>query len=111
MAAAGIAHENIAKCLGTDGIDPKTMRLHFRRELDISRDQVTAVAMGKLVAAMNAGEAWAICFWMKCRAEWSERQRHEFVGAPGPDGRDTPATLVIEYVNKPYADRTPEPSS
>lgn len=101
MAAAGIHHENIAKCLGTSGIDPKTMRLHFRRELDISRDQITAVAMGKLFAAMNAGEAWAICFWMKCRADWSERQRHEVVGAPGAGGAPGPVLLEVRYTDAP----------
>lgn len=34
MARVGIVQEDIAKCIGTDGIAPKTLRKHFRKELD-----------------------------------------------------------------------------
>src|ERR1017187_249920 len=34
MASQGVPHETIALCLGKKGIDAKTMRKHFRRELD-----------------------------------------------------------------------------
>jgi hypothetical protein len=35
MTAAGIKQEDIAACIGTKGIDPKTLRKHFAHELSI----------------------------------------------------------------------------
>jgi hypothetical protein len=100
MSAAGIPHESIAKCLGTNGIAENTMRLHFRREIDTSRDLVTGMAMGQLVQAVSRGEAWAICFWMKCRAGWQERQVMEHTT---PEGT-APVRVDVRYVDKPYPD-------
>src|ERR1039458_6327455 len=61
LAALGAPHEDIARCLGEHGIDDKTMRKYFREELDTSLIKVKALAMSKVVAGMNAGEAWAAC--------------------------------------------------
>src|ERR1700674_3195674 len=36
MAACGIAHDAIARCIGTNGIAPKTLRRHFHHEFDAS---------------------------------------------------------------------------
>jgi hypothetical protein len=85
MSAAGIPHETIASCLGKNGIDDKTMRKHFRRELDISQYLVTGFAMSRLYAAIQAGEAWAVCFWMKCRAGFQETSAHRLVDSVGKD--------------------------
>ena len=41
MAATGFTHVAIAKCLGIRGIDEKTLRRHFRRELDTAADKAT----------------------------------------------------------------------
>jgi len=35
MAAYGVPEDEIARSVGERGIDPKTLRKHFRRELDI----------------------------------------------------------------------------
>jgi len=35
---------------------------------------VKALAMSQVVAAMNRGEPWAVCFFLKCRGGWRERQ-------------------------------------
>jgi hypothetical protein len=80
LAALGACHEDIARCLGDHGIDDKTMRKHFREELDTSLIKVKALAMSKVVAGMNAGEAWAVCFFLKCRAGW--REGHIIAGDP-----------------------------
>jgi hypothetical protein len=79
MSAAGVPHECIAAAI-RGGIDDKTLRKHFRAELDLARDQTTALAVGKLVRAIKRGEAWAICCWLKCRAGWSERQTLDVSG-------------------------------
>jgi hypothetical protein len=34
MAGYGMPHVDIARLITDDGIDPKTLRLHFRKELD-----------------------------------------------------------------------------
>lgn len=73
MVACGVKHEDIALCLGTAGIDDKTLRLHFRRELDIGIAKVNALCGQGIVRAMQAGEAWALCFWAKTRMGWREK--------------------------------------
>jgi hypothetical protein len=73
MAAAGFRHEAIARCLGTDGIDDKTMRLHFRQELDVSADKSSAMVATQVYKAAMRGEGWACRYWLNCRAGWKER--------------------------------------
>ena len=41
MAACGITHDEIARCLGTNGIAAKTLRRHFRLELKTALTQVS----------------------------------------------------------------------
>ena len=81
MAAAGIPQHNICQCLGTEGIAEKTLRKHFAREMETSPYMVTGFAMSKLFAAIQLGEAWAICFWLKTKAEF--RETHVLAGDPG----------------------------
>lgn len=73
LAVLGASHERIALCIGDKGVTAKTLRKHFRRELDVSLMQVEALAASKVVAAIQAGEAWAICFFLKCKAGWREK--------------------------------------
>jgi len=90
MVACGITQDDIAHCLGADGVAPKTLRLHFRNELDTEMTQVNALAGSQVIAAMKRGEAWACCFWLKCRAGWQETSAHRFVNE---QGRDRPFLL------------------
>ena len=83
MAAAGINHDSIAKCIGDKGIDANTLRKHFRRELDVSAEKSNALVATQVFKAAQRGEAWACCFWLKCRAGWKERQAIEHTGADG----------------------------
>lgn len=80
MAACGFSQPAIARCIGTDGIHEQTLREHFRRELDTSMD-LANLRIGQ-VAYQKAteGEAWAVCFWLKCRADWKERSVTEHEG-------------------------------
>src|SRR5208337_2049680 len=63
MASQGIPHETIALCLGTNGVDPKTLRKHFRRELDTAVAITNANIGTNVYKAAMRGEAWACCFW------------------------------------------------
>ena len=80
LAACGVSHKEIARCLGTDGIDEHTLYKYFRDELDTSLTKVKALAMSKVVMAMQAGEPWAVCFFLKCRAGWREKAEVELSG-------------------------------
>lgn len=83
MAASGFVHEAIARCLGKDGIDDKTMRKHFRAELDTASPKANATIANVLYQRATMGEAWAVCFWLKCRAGWREVQQVEHSGPGG----------------------------
>ena len=83
MAAAGIAQDTIARCIGARGIDEKTLRRHFRQELDTAVAKSNALVATQVLNAAQRGEAWACCFWLKCRAGWRERSAIEH---SGPDG-------------------------
>ena len=47
MTATGFTHEQIATCLGTKGIDPKTMRKHFSVELATAANKANAAVANK----------------------------------------------------------------
>ncbi len=73
MSGFGIPHDDIATLLE---IDPKTLRKHFRRELDRGSIEATAKVAQSLfnMATVDKNVAAAI-FWMKARAGW--REKHE----------------------------------
>jgi hypothetical protein len=83
MACGGFDQELIARCVGKEGITAKTLRKHFREELDTSEAKANAEAVGKLQEAIRRGEGWAICFRLKCRAGWRTTDKLEVSGADG----------------------------
>lgn len=87
LAAMGAPHKEIARCVGTRGISEPTLRKHFRRELDVSETEVRAMAMASIVKGLRNGEAWATCFYLKCKAGWKERTEldHRLVDRNGND--------------------------
>ena len=107
MVAAGIPCREICECLGQDGIDEETMRKHFRREIHISRNSVSAFAMSVVVNALKAGDMDAAKFWLRCRAGWKETERHEITGADGGPVRTAdvnPRELLIQALDGQPAD-------
>jgi hypothetical protein len=83
MAACGFTHEVIATCLGEKGIDKKTLYRYFRRELDIALANANTLIGSVAFQAAARGEAWAVCFWLKCRAGWTQTDRFEHSGPQG----------------------------
>lgn len=79
-ATVGTRQDSIARIIG---IDPKTLRLHYREELDNSKDQANAVIGGALFNKAKAGDTAAQIFWMKTRAGWKETAVVEHTGADG----------------------------
>ena len=95
MTAAGIKQEDIAPCIGATGIDPKTLRRHFHRELSIGVAKVNALCSQGIVRAMQNGEAWSLCFWAKARMGWREKStlEHQALDEHGRPMR--PGVIVI----------------
>lgn len=70
---------------GLVGIDPKTLRKHYRSELDHGHTKANArVAENLFKKATGEGREAVIAaiFWLKARAGWREVQRHEHAGVP-----------------------------
>lgn len=79
-ATIGTRQDVIADILG---IDDKTLRKHYREELDQSAAQANAVIGGALFNKAKAGDTAAQIFWMKTRAGWKETAVVEHTGPAG----------------------------
>ena len=69
MAAYGIPEADIARVLN---LDPKTLRKHYREELDLGETKANAQVAGYLFNAAKNGNVTAQIFWLKTRAKWRE---------------------------------------
>ena len=69
LAAYGIPEVDIS---GVVGIDPKTLRKHYREELDLGETKANAQVAGFLFNAAKNGNVTAQIFWLKTRAKWRE---------------------------------------
>ena len=90
-AAYGVAEVDVAKVVG---IDPKTLRKHYRDELDTGQIKATAkVAESLFRKATSDGpqSVTAAIFWLKTRAGWKETHVTEVGGMNGP-----PITLQLK---------------
>jgi hypothetical protein len=95
FAAYGVQQDEIAKYLE---IDPKTLRKHFRRELDTGSIEATSKVAQSLYKAAMGGNVGAAIFWMKARGGWREKHEIEHSG-PGGGAMITRIERVI--VDKP----------
>ena len=69
MAAYGIPETDIAAVLK---LDPKTLRKHYREELDLGHTKANPQVAGFLFNAAKSGNVTAQIFWLKTRARWKE---------------------------------------
>jgi hypothetical protein len=69
MAAYGIPEMDIAAVLN---VDPKTLRKHYREELDLGETKANAQVAGFLFNSARSGNVTAQIFWLKTRARWRE---------------------------------------
>jgi len=90
-ATIGTRHDVMADILG---IDAKTLRKHYRTELDHSLATANATVGGALFNKAKGGDTAAMIFWMKTRAGWRETNVTEVTGANGGpiQTQDVPAT-------------------
>ena len=81
MTACGIPQES--QCLVIrDGIDDKTLRKHFRHELDTAATKANTKVAGTLFNKAMSGDTTALIWWTKTRMKWSEKQEVEHTGDP-----------------------------
>lgn len=80
LAGFGLPQAQIAVLLGCD---PKTLRKHFERELEVGDAKATAKIAQTLFNKAVSGDTASLIFWMKVRAGWRETARVEL---SGPDG-------------------------
>jgi hypothetical protein len=80
MAGYGIPQEDIARRVG---IDPKTLRKHYRRELDTGATKANAKVAESLYQNATQGNVTAQIWWTKSRMGWSETKKTELTGGGG----------------------------
>lgn len=85
----GTTQETIASIIG---IDPKTLRKHYRAELDQSKAKANATIGGALFNKAKSGDTAAMIFWMKTQAGWRETQD---LNHTSEDGSMTPTRIEI----------------
>ena len=90
MAAYGIRQEEIACCLGLRS--PKTLRRHFREELDRAAPEANAmVAQSLFQQAISGKQTAATIYWLKTRAGWRE------TAASAPQSAELPPLIIMTY--------------
>lgn len=113
-AARGVRQEDIATMIGCDA---KTLRKHFRNELDLGMAEANAQVSGSLFDAAMDGNVTALIFWHKTRMKYREREGVEDP-TPGNDavsispvvilpdnGRDSGLTEALRKAQEKYFGR------
>lgn len=76
----GLPHEQIATLVG---IDDKTLRKHYRAELDLGKARANRQIAGKLFQKATSGDTTSLIWWTKTQMKWSETIKQEVTGADG----------------------------
>lgn len=92
-ATVGTDHDQIAKVIG---VDPKTLRKHYRQELDLALAKANATIGGMLFNKAKNGDTAAMIFWMKTKARWRETNHIDHTSS---DGSLSPREITIKAVN------------
>jgi len=79
-AGLGLPHEQIGALIG---IDDKTLRKHYRTELDLGKAKASAQIAKTLFNKAQGGDTTALIWWTKAQMRWAETQKLEHTGADG----------------------------
>ena len=102
MVSYGIPQEDIAKVIG---IDPKTLRLHYRNEIDTAAAKANSQVAQRLYQKCMNDDTSSIIFWLKTRAQWKEVSKVENQAL---DKNGQPADQSIQEVRITFADAKPD---
>jgi len=83
----GLPHESIGVLVG---IDDKTLRKHYRTELDMGKAKANGLIAKTLFTKATSGDTTALIWWTKTQMRWAETVKQEITGAEGQD-------LVIKW--------------
>jgi len=93
--ALGTTTVDIAKLLG---IGVKTLKKHYKEELNFGKAKANASVAGKLYDKAMHGDTAALIFWLKTQAGWREKQDVNF---SSEDGSMNPVNKVeIEVIGE-----------
>ena len=76
----GLPHEQIAILVG---IDDKTLRKHYRTELDMGKAKANGQIAKTLFSKATGGDTTALIWWTKTQLKWAETLKQEITGADG----------------------------
>ena len=76
----GLPHEQIAILVG---IDDKTLRKHYRHELDVGKAKANGQIAKTLFSKAMSGDTTSLIWWTKAQLRWSETVKNEITGADG----------------------------
>jgi len=92
----GTPQEVVADVLG---IDSKTLRKHYRDELDLAKARANASVCGSLYKKCMAGDTTAMIFWLKTQAQWKETTVNENINTNYVIS-DEPESSVEDWCNR-----------
>jgi hypothetical protein len=78
LSGLGLQQESIAAMI-RDGIDTNTLRLHFKRELELGKAKANGKIAKTLFDKAVAGDTGSLIWWTKTQMRWAETQKHEIV--------------------------------
>ena len=80
LSKVGTRYEDIATVLG---FSEDTLTKYYRNELDKGRIESNAIIAGTLFEKAKQGDTASMMFWLKTRAQWSEKNTTELTGEGG----------------------------
>ena len=80
LSKVGTRYEDIALVLG---ISDDTLVKYYKPELDKGRIEANAAVAGTLFEKAKQGDTSSMIFWLKTRAQWSEKNTTELTGEGG----------------------------
>ena len=87
----GLPHESIAVLVG---IDDKTLRKHYRAELDMGKAKANGQIAKTLFQKATSGDTTSLIWWTKTQMKWSETVKAEVTGANGEPLQGIQVTFV-----------------
>ena len=87
----GLPHEQIAILVG---IDDKTLRKHYRHELDVGKAKANGQIAKTLFSKAMSGDTTSLIWWTKAQLRWSETVKNEVTGADGTPLQGIQVTFV-----------------
>jgi hypothetical protein len=87
----GLPHESIAVLVG---IDDKTLRKHYRHELDMGKAKANGQIAKTLFQKATSGDTTSLIWWTKTQMKWSETVKAEVTGADGEPLQGIQVTFV-----------------